>query len=124
MSLAYEHGVDDMFENFRAGETAFFGDMADQDHGHTTFFGIFQQSDRTLPDLAHAARCRFKGVGSYCLYRIDNEKSGVDRLYVVHDVFKRGLGDNETIVADATATVGTEFQLRRAFFARDVEHCA
>ena len=51
-----ENCIHDMFQHARTGDCAFFSDMPDQEHGHTTAFRQLAQACRTFAHLRDRTR--------------------------------------------------------------------
>jgi len=81
-----------MFEEFGSCELAVFGDMTDDDHGHTLALGVADELRADGPNLGDIAWEALVGLAEDRLNRVDDERGGggVDRTGGGEDRFDRG----------------------------------
>ena len=95
MALAFEvqNGIDDVFERFRARETAVFGDVPDKEGRNVLAFRGKQHLRRGFAHLPDAAGRRLKLLGEHRLHRIDDDESRLDARGLFEDPFEAGFGE-------------------------------
>ena len=123
VALELKYRVDNVLQHLRSGNAAFFVDMTDQNNRCSCFFGEFQNRSRTLAHLYDAARRRVDVLRRDGLYRVDDDQIGSRILDVCENLFQRCFARYQQVVCFRMGdTVGAQFQLPCAFFARDIQH--
>jgi hypothetical protein len=54
VAFELQNGVHDVFQDFGAGDVAFFVDVADEEGGRAGFFGEFEEGGGVFTDLGDA----------------------------------------------------------------------
>ena len=122
LALEVEHGVDDVFEDARAGQRAVLRHMADDEGGDAVRLGDAQEVDGALAHLRDAARRALHVWLEDGLDGVDDEEFRLDVLHMRLDRFKVRLADDEQVVGKRLQAVGAHADLPRALLARHVEY--
>ena len=86
--LELDDSINDMFKDFWSCKSTFFGNMANQNNGHTTCLCKSEQRGCTLSDLSDGT-CRGLDILSHNgLNGIDDYQFGLLVFNVVKDMFK------------------------------------
>ena len=93
LALEIEHGVDDVLERLRAGETAVLRDMADEERRDVLPFRGEQQLRRRLANLADAAGSGLELQREDGLDRIDDDERRAKAGDLLEDALETGFGE-------------------------------
>ena len=125
IALKIQHDVHHVLQHSRAGDRAFLGDVADEEHCAACRLRHAHEHAGAFAHLRHAAR-RAGHIGA--VHRLDGVDDHVVRLDLlpaalgfVHRIFAE---DEQIVALDAKAS-GAHLDLARRFFAGNIEHaCA
>ena len=121
VALELKDGIDNVLQHFGTRDAAFLVDVTDQDDCRMRLLGEAQDAGGALAHLGDAARRGFQRFGRNSLYGVDDDQVGACVLDVDVDLFERRLAHDEAVRRLFRQPFGTQLQLSRAFFARDVE---
>ena len=122
VALELQHGIDDVLQDFRAGDAALLVDVADEQDGRPVLFGKAEDGGAAFSHLRDAAGRRLDQFREDGLDGVDDNQVGLDGAGLIQDVFQVGLAqDVERIGRYGAEAVGAEFQLLATLLARDVE---
>ena len=122
VTFEIKHDVDEVLEDFGAGEGAVFSDVTDDNDGGVGSFGGANNEIATIGDLRDGARSAGDFVHSESLDGIDNDEVEFGAFDSFGNVVTRGAGSETEFVASGTEAFGAEFDLAGGFFAGDVEN--
>lgn len=116
-----KYNIDDVLQDFRAGDRAVLGDVTDDEDRCSGRFGVFEQRCRTFADLRNAPGRRFDDVGIDGLDRVYDHQVGPLLFDLGQNIFQQSFGIDQTpFVADAQ-TQGPHLDLLGRLFARNIE---
>ena len=122
VALELQHGIDDVLQDFRAGDAALLIDVADEQDGHPVFLGKTEDGGAALANLRDAAGRGLDQLREDCLDGVDNHQVGLDGAGVLEDIFQVRLAEDvERVRCRGAEAVGAEFELSATLLARDVE---
>ena len=116
-----QYHVNEMLKRTRTGDSAVFGDMADEHHGDAAGFRGGRQCRGHRADLGHPTDHTVGVAGVHGLNRIDDHQARTHRLDVAEHGRNVGLRGQEDLVVTASGALGTHPDLSRRLFTGDVE---
>lgn len=124
VAFKVEHGVDDVLDEFGAGEEAFFGDVADEADGGAGGLGEIDEFGAAIAELGDAAGgAGVVGTVDH-LDGVDDAEGGLDAAEGSGDTFEVGFGEDlerGVLFAGDAEALGAELGLLGGFFGGDVE---
>ena len=121
VAVELQHGVDHVFEHPRAGQGAFLGDVADEQHRRARGLGVGDQPIGALADLPHrAGRGPHRGIVQR-LDGVDHDDVGPDLVEMAEDVGQHRLGHQPEIVVHRAEPIGPAPDLTGRLLTGDVE---
>ena len=96
LALEIKHRIDHVFEHPRAGDLAFFGDVADEEQHRARALGMANQFLSGAAHLRHRAGRRIESIEIHRLDRIDNDDIGrFGALQAGQDIAYAGRGSEK-----------------------------
>ena len=123
MQIAFkvQNGINHMFQDFRPCQRTAFSNVANDKNRNVLAFGDLHQLRGNLSDLRHAPN-RTVDIG--CLHGLDRIDHHVFRIQIVNrcpNAVHTGLRVDVEVIAGYCQPFGTHFDLRTAFFARNIQ---
>jgi hypothetical protein len=116
-----QHGVDDVLERLRSGQTPVLGDVADQEGRNVLALGREEQLGCRLANLADAAGGRLELEREHGLDRIDNDERGPQPGDLFENALEAGLREDVERRAFDAEPFTARFDLVLGLFPRAVE---
>ena len=110
-----------MLQNFRAGDVAFLGDVADQDDRDACLLGESQEYGGDFLDLGDRAGSRINSLREHCLDRVHNHQVRFDITSLRDHVLNQCLTVDLTVGGITAQAVGAHLDLPQAFLTGDIE---
>ena len=121
VAFKVQHRVHHVFQHPRARQCAFFGDMADQDHGGATGFGQAGQVGGAFTHLGHRARGAGELVRIHGLNRVNHRHLWRLGLQGGDDFFQLGFGQHVHLAVVQAQTPRPQSHLRARLFTSDIQ---
>ena len=120
-ALEVEHRIDHVLHDPRAGNSAFLGDVTDDQNRKVVRFGQTHQLRGAFAYLVDAAWRRRSAFREHGLNRVDDENTRPERFSLSADVRHGGFGQYVDLVVLQAETFGMHAELTGRFFPRYVE---
>src|SRR6185369_6369119 len=117
-----EHRIDDVLQDLRTGDRAFFRDMSDQKDRNATILPEQEKLVRHFPHLRNRSRSRFDRTRKNCLDRVDDDCPRLQPLNLVDDIFEVRLRKDENVLCFDSEPLATQLDLPLRFFTGDIQH--
>jgi hypothetical protein len=122
VTLEIQHGIDHVLQHARAGQAAFLGDVADQDHAGAGLLGEARQLRRAFAHLRHRAGGRLQRVRPDGLDRVDHRDCGAQLDQGGKDFFQVDLGQQLHAADIELQAPRAQRHLLAGFLAGDIQH--
>ena len=120
-ALEIQHRIDHVFEHARAGDAAFLGHVADQEHAGAAFLREAHEACCRFAHLADRTRRGSQGFGPDRLDGINNEHAWCIFLRNFHNALNAGFGQTAQRIQRQAQALRTRGDLRDGFLAADVQ---